>query len=617
MCDVAYIQMAATRRSDRWGVAAVILGTVLGLLIAAAVWSDRLGLASGERKQSDARYRSLLEAAPDAMVVVNQNREIVLLNVQAEKQFGYRRDELIGQKVTNIIPEGFAERLIADALRSTEDILAQQIGSGIELKGRRKDGTIFPIEMLLSPLKNNDETLVTTAIRDITVRKIGEESLFAEKERAKATLNCIGDAVASMDVAGNITFLNPVAEKLTGWLDQEAAGHSVNEIFHIVNATTREPIPNPMERAVDRNRTGHIPQNSIMIRRDGTEIYIEDSAAPIRDRHAQAIGAVIVFRDVSESRAMALQITHSAEHDFLTGLPNRLLLNDRLSQAIALAGRHGHQVAVLFLDMDGFKHINDSLGHAVGDKLLQSIGARLVDCVRTPDTVSRQGGDEFIVLLSEVAEAEDAVIAVRRILQAIAGAHTIEEHDLHITASIGVSVYPGDGLDAATLIKNADTAMYQAKENGRQTYQFFRPEMNVRAVERQFLESGLRRALEQQEFTLHYQPMIHLETGAITGAEALLRWHHPTRGMISPAEFIPVAESCGLILPIGAWVLREACTQARQWLDAGLPLVTMAVNVSAMQFRNEHFVDDLFSVLQETGLDPKHLELEVTEGVLM
>jgi diguanylate cyclase (GGDEF)-like protein len=319
----------------------------------------------------------------------------------------------------------------------------------------------------------------------------------------------------------------------------------------------------------------------------------------------------------SAALAMARQMAHSAEHDFLTGLPNRMLLNDRVGQAIALAARHVKKVAVLFLDLDGFKHINDSLGHQVGDKLLQSIAKRLVDCIRGSDSVSRQGGDEFVVLLLELEHAEDAAVTARRMLQAVAQPHSIGQHDLHVTASIGVSVYPDDGLDADTLIKNADTAMYQAKENGRRSFQFFKPAMNVRAVERQFIEEGLRGALERQEFALHYQPKVNLTTGAITGAEALIRWTHPTRGSISPADFIPVAEDCGLILPIGAWVLREACAQARIWMDAGLPVASMAVNVSAMEFRAENFLENLFAVLAETGLDPKSLELELTESVLM
>jgi diguanylate cyclase (GGDEF)-like protein len=317
------------------------------------------------------------------------------------------------------------------------------------------------------------------------------------------------------------------------------------------------------------------------------------------------------------ARAMALQMAHSAQHDFLTGLPNRMLLNDRVSQAIAFAQRHVKKVAVLFLDLDGFKHINDSLGHPIGDELLQSVARRLEDCVRGADTVSRQGGDEFIVLLSEVEQAEDAAITARRMLQTVAEAHSIDQHDLHVTTSIGVSVYPDDGLDAETLVKNADTAMYQVKENGPQSYKFFKPAMNVRAVERQSIEESLRRALERHEFALHYQPKINLRTGEITGAEALIRWTHPVRGPVAPAEFIPVAEDCGLIQPIGNWVLREACQQARAWAKAGLPLASMAVNISAIEFRNDSFLEGVFAVLEDTGLDPRSLELELTESVLM
>jgi diguanylate cyclase (GGDEF)-like protein len=301
----------------------------------------------------------------------------------------------------------------------------------------------------------------------------------------------------------------------------------------------------------------------------------------------------------------------------LTDLPNRMLLNDRVNQAIILAERHRKKVAVLFLDLDGFKHINDSLGHPTGDKLLQSVAKRLVACVRGSDTVSRQGGDEFVVLLSEEEHSEDAAVAARRMLQAVAEAHSIDQRDLHVTASIGVSIYPDDGMDAETLIKNADTAMYQAKENGRQSYQFFKPAMNVRAVERQSIEESLRRALERREFRLLYQPKINLRTGEIAGAEALIRWTHPTRGLVPPAEFIPVAEDCGLILPIGKWILREACQQARAWLDAGLPLGTMAVNISAIEFRDENFLDGVFAILKDTGLGPRFLELELTESVLM
>jgi diguanylate cyclase (GGDEF)-like protein/PAS domain S-box-containing protein len=455
------------------------------------------------------------------------------------------------------------------------------------------------------------------ALRYAVERKTMEEALFVEKERAQVTLNCIGDGVVCTDIAGSITFLNIVAESMTGWTHQEACGQPMSDVFRIVDGASRETIANPMDLAVGLDHTVHLPPNCILIRRDGFETPIEDSVAPIHDREGAATGAVVVFRDVSIARAMALQMAHSAQHDFLTGLPNRMLLNDRVTHAIALAPRHMKKVAVLFLDLDGFKHINDSLGHPIGDKLLQSVAERLVECVRGSDTVSRQGGDEFVVLLSEVEREKDAAISARRMLQAVAAAHSINSHDLHITTSIGVSVYPDDGLDAETLIKNADTAMYQAKENGRQSYQFFKSNMNVRAVERQSIEESLRRALERQEFVLHYQPKVNLKTGDITGAEALIRWTHSSRGPVPPAQFIPIAEDCGLILPIGNWVLREACRQARAWLDAGLPFLTVAVNISARQFRNDHFPETVFAILDETGLDPRSLELELTESVLM
>ena len=330
------------------------------------------------------------------------------------------------------------------------------------------------------------------------------------------------------------------------------------------------------------------------------------------------MGAVIVFRDVSVAREQALQIAYSAEHDFLTGLPNRLLLNDRLGQAIAFAARHQSKVAVLFLDLDGFKHINDSLGHSIGDKLLKSTAARLTDCVRLSDTVSRQGGDRCHRPCYRRSNAQKKkmppVAAARRMLLAVAQAHAVDQHDLHITSSIGVSVYPDDGLDAETLVRNADTAMYVAKDNGRQSFRFFTPAMNVRAVERQSIEEALRRALERHELTLMYQPVVDLTTEAIIGAEALVRWNHPTRGVVPPAEFIPIAEDCGLIVPIGAWVLREACAQARAWLNDGLSPGTISVNVSAIEFRDGDFLQRLFGILEETGLDPSRLELELTEA---
>jgi diguanylate cyclase (GGDEF)-like protein len=269
------------------------------------------------------------------------------------------------------------------------------------------------------------------------------------------------------------------------------------------------------------------------------------------------------------------------------------------------------------MDLDRFKHINDSLGHIVGDQLLQAVATRLERCVRESDTVGRQGGDEFVAVLSELDAAENAGISAAKLLAALALPYHIGPHDVIVPVSIGVSIYPEDGETAEALISNADTAMYHAKENGRNNYQFFKQEMNVRASERQFIEAGLRVALERNELSLHYQPKINLGTGAIVGVEALLRWKHPERGFIPPAQFIPIAEDTGLILPIGQWVLREACRQSREWLDAGFAPIPMAVNISAVEFRSMDFVESVRAALNESKLDPRFLELELTETVLM
>jgi diguanylate cyclase (GGDEF)-like protein len=308
---------------------------------------------------------------------------------------------------------------------------------------------------------------------------------------------------------------------------------------------------------------------------------------------------------------------HQAQHDFLTNLPNRVLLNDRITQAIAAARRSDTNPVLLFLDLDKFKHINDSLGHAVGDQLLQAVSERLVHCVRTSDTVSRHGGDEFVILLADERRPQDAALAAEKILLSLSMPFHIDGQQLHTSTSIGISVFPLDGMDAPALIKNADTAMYHAKERGRNNYQFFRHDMNTRAVERQLIESNLRRALEHHEFTLHYQPKIDLETNCITGVEALLRWEHPEWGLVLPERFIVIAEECGLIIPIGRWVLGEACAQAVRWRSQGISPVSIAVNVSALEFRHRDFFEHALIVLEATGVDPNCLQLELTESVLM
>jgi diguanylate cyclase (GGDEF)-like protein/PAS domain S-box-containing protein len=468
--------------------------------------------------------------------------------------------------------------------------------------------------LLKSPL---DGDALRKALRSMIERAAIAEALFIEQERAQVTLDSIGDAVISTDAGGFVTYVNAVAEGLTGWSRKEAAGRPLADVFRIVSAASREVAPDPMGLAIREDRTVGLTPNCVLIRRDGVEIGIEDSVAPIHDRRGKVTGAVMVFRDVTAAQAMARKLSHLAQHDSVTDLPNRVLLNDRLIQAMAMAQRNGKKLALLYLDVDHFKHINDTAGHAVGDQLLQSISKRLLSCVRSSDTVSRQGGDEFAILLSEVAYAQDAAVTAEKILAALSEAHKIDELELYVSASIGIVVYPGDGTTSETLLKNADTAMYQAKDCGRNNYQFFKAEMNRHIFERQALENDLHRALERQEFTLHYQPKVNLRSGAIVGVEALLRWHHPTRRLIRPLRFISIAEDSGLIVPIGKWVLREGCRQAKMWQAAGLAPVRMAVNVSAVELRTKNFVAGVREILADTGLDARYLELEITEAFLM
>jgi diguanylate cyclase (GGDEF)-like protein/PAS domain S-box-containing protein len=462
-----------------------------------------------------------------------------------------------------------------------------------------------------------DRYSLPRALRNIIERKVLTEALYLEKERAQVMLNSIGDAVLSTDVSGNVTYLNLVAESMTGWPWKEASGRPLAEVFKIIDGSTREPARSPLELAIQENKTVGLAANCILVRRDGYESGIEDSSAPIHDREGHVTGGVMVFHDVSVARAMALQMSHLAQHDCLTDLPNRMLLKDLLTHAIALARRHDYRLAVLFLDLDRFKNINDSMGHVVGDKLLKLVAERLVACLRGSDRVSREGADEFVVMLSDIKSADEAAQVARKILNELTVPYSIDHHDLDITASVGISIYPDDFEDAEALLKAANTAVSDAKEKGRNNYQFFRNDMNVRARERQSLEGSLRRALERKEFVLHYQPKINLETGAITGAEALIRWLHPDRGLVPPAQFLPIAEDCGLIVPIGQWVLREASMQARAWMNAGLPAVCVAVNISAIEFRNEGLVAGLRAILADARLEPRYLEIELTETVLM
>jgi len=462
-----------------------------------------------------------------------------------------------------------------------------------------------------------DKYALTRALRYAFVRRKVEETLSAEKEQAQVTLDSMGDAVLCTDLLGNVTYLNLVAESITGWCLLEAAGRPLKEVFQIVVGNTHDSVPNSMDLAIPQNKTAGRTANCILIRRGGLELPIDNSVAPIRDRQGNVTGSVIVFHDVSTARAMTFRMFYLAQHDFLTDLPNRVLLNDRITQAISFAKRKDEQLALLFLDLDHFKDINDSLGHAIGDKLLQSVAKRLIACVRHSDTVSRHGGDEFVILLPQIAHSQDAALSAQKVLAALAAPHSIAGRELQGSASIGISTYPTDGEDADSLLKSADHAMYHAKKNGRNNFEFFHAQMSTLADERQSFGDRLRSALGRREFLLHYQPKIDLKTGAIAGIEALIRWKQPGRDIVPPLQFMPVAEACGLIVPIGQWVLREACTQLRDWMDGGLPPISVAVNLSAAEFRSKDFLAGVRTVLNETRLEPRFLEFELAERILL
>lgn len=427
---------------------------------------------------------------------------------------------------------------------------------------------------------------------------------------------------------------NSIARRESAVIDDEAAVLSRENL-----ASAREDAAQVREGVADlREGAAHLREAAAQVREG--EAHVREGAVTSRERGIRAVEAdqatsddqMLMLREANSNLVIAtmeahrlneqvestkVELDHLAHHDALTNLPNRMLMQDRLGQAIEVARRQRRQLAVMFMDLDGFKHINDSLGHVVGDQLLQSVAKRLVACGRQSDTVSRQGGDEFLLLLPYIEHADDAALSAKKMLTALAAPHHIDGSDIHISVSIGISIYPDDGQDAQTLIKCADTAMYYAKENGRNIFKFFEQDMNTRAVQRQSIESSLRQALDRQEFVLHYQPKMDLQSGAIVGVEALIRWQHPQRGLLSPVEFVPIAEDSGLIRPIGRWVLREACRQARAWLQAGLPPITVAVNTSTLELRAEDFLENLRAILEETQIEPRYLELELTESVLM
>lgn len=567
-----------------------------------------------ELRQSEAGFRAMSDDSPLGILMFNTDGDCLYANPAYRKMAGLTIGEAKGDGWHKHIHPEDAGRV----MEHWQNVILNAQEFVDEFRFLHADGHIVWVHVSATIMHNGHRRHgYLQTLTDISERKSAqsvlaatEEALFEQKERAEVTLNSIGDGVICADTLDHIIYMNPGAERMTGWQQHEALGHPLGEVFSIVDPVMRE-------EHGQNGKNSIASRSSLLIRRDGTELPIQNSTSPIHDRVGSLIGTVIVCRDVSETHEMAAKMAHLAQHDFLTDLPNRSLLNDRLSQAISLAHRQNKKLAVLFIDLDHFKHINDTLGHAVGDLLLQNVARRLKACVRGADTLCRQGGDEFVVLLSEVDDSEDAVQVASKMLEMFAKPLVVDGHELDVGLSIGISIYPDDGPDADILVRHADIAMYHAKENGRNNYQFFTPELNIRSIQRHTLKSNLRRAVDRREFALQYQAKIDLQTGRLTGAEALLRWHHPEHGFMSPMQFIPIAEESGMIGPIGQWVVREACNQVQTWHRAGLPLMPISVNISPVEFRNKDFLQNIGNILEETDLHPQYLELELTESVLL
>lgn len=451
--------------------------------------------------------------------------------------------------------------------------------------------------------------------RENAYRQRAEEALFQQKERLQTTLSSIAESVVITSSNARIEYLNPAAEELCGWSSVQAKGETIRALLCANGRIEDEAQATADEECLS---TGKKSKNNILIiQRGNKKLFIEALAAPLRDRFGTISGAVVVLRDVTQEKQQSMMLAHEANHDALTSLPNRNLLRDRIDHAIAKSLRAGNLVAVLFIDLDRFKGINDHLGHTIGDLLLQDVAKQLCACLRQEDSVARIGGDEFVVVLEDLQNEHQASVTARKIVESLASPISIEGHEIRISASIGIALFPKDGEDFDSLMKNADIAMYRTKEHGGNNIEFYAKAMNTRAQERLKLERQLRQVVSGNELELFYQPRIDLRSGAIVGVEALLRWHNPDCGMVLPNDFIPLAEETGSILAIGEWVLNTACRQACLWHQNGHPDLRMAVNLSVYQIRHADIPALVSSSLAGANLRPEYLELEITESIFL
>ncbi len=577
--------------------------------IADADYVNFYGMDITERKRTEhalrdreTQYRAVIETTTDGFWVVDMEGRLREVNDAYVHRSGYTREELLGMRVTDVeareTPEEMAAH-IAKVMRDGSDLF--------ESWHRAKDGSLWPVEINVSHWPAAGGRLFMF-LRDISARRASE----AQTQQLSRALEQTADAVMITDRHGVIEHVNPALETMTGYSRAELIGRKPS-VF-------RSGIQDEAfyRRLWDTILGGEIFNDVLVNRRkDGSLYYEEKLISPIKDGDGNITHFVATARDITERMAAQVRLAHLAHHDALTELPNRALFLDRLKQALARARWHGRLVAVIFLDLDRFKVINDTLGHDIGDRLLQQMSARLHSSVRARDTVARFGGDEFAILLDDVASENDIGHVARKVLETLTPAFDIEGRELYVSASLGISLYPNDGDDARTLLKNADTAMYRAKESGKNNYQFYSADMSAHALERLTLESSLRHALGRNEFTLHYQPQVDARTGNVLGVEALLRWRHPERGLVGPSDYIGLLEETGLILSVGEWALTTACEQLRAWHAAGWSDLRLAVNLSARQVGDPGFVGLLERLVAQHGCVAGKLELEITESVLM
>ncbi|RJX30138.1 MAG: PAS domain S-box protein [Oxalobacter sp.] len=559
-------------------------------------------------RQSEGRLRRVAEEAPYPMMVYSEDGEVLQVNRAWTEITGYTLADIATVK-------GWTEKAYGGYAKEIE----RQINSlfGMEKRHdigeqviRCKNGQFRTWHFISSPLGRlpDDRRYVITMATDVTESKKAEEGL----RLAATVFESSHSAIVITDEKVNIVAVNPAFTRITGYAEEDVVGR--NPRFLQSGRQSREFYQSFWRMLVQEgNWQGEIWN----CRKNGEEYAAWLSVSTMRDESGTVRHYIGIADDITESKEIQERMEYLAYHDSLTGLPNRMLANDRLEQAIVHANRIKSRVAVMFLDLDDFKTINDTLGHSVGDIMLKAVAERLRLCVRESDTVSRLGGDEFLVMLNDVSEIEAINRIAVNMLDKVNKTYHVGEHDLTISTSIGIAVFPEDGSDRDTLLKNADMAMYNAKQSGRNTHRFFAEEMNDYVLEHLLIRNGLARALEKSEFQLHYQPLIELSTGKLVGAEALIRWRHPELGVVPPNRFIQVAEDSGMIIPIGNWVLQEACRQAMNWHRSGWPELVVSVNISAVQFRRGDLEQIVSSALREAGLESKYLELELTESILI